>query len=426
MLYGWELIKKEEKIKIAEGIKKGEIFAGPFHLALFPTDRCNINCFFCYTRNLRKKAGELSWDVLKNALNEGLSMGLKSVSFGGGGEPLIYPALNPLLDFIRENNLKIDSIKTNGTALTEKTAQKLIRSGLRRITISLNDTRAEIYSKICNASPHLFNRALEGIHHIVQAKRQSQSDCEISVQVFVWRENYKRLPEMIQDLIPSGTDLIYVNTIDGLPGNLKMSPEQKEEFRKILADVIKDHARIVQFNLSAEGLHEFAVGLQYQYHPQAIDIPDLCTTPNRVEFCYMGWFAAVIEANGDIYPCCHFTTDERKSLGNLHSENLKQIWYGKKSAIYRREMRHLLLTGANRMLLPPRPCFIYHLCLERTACAFNYYLCSPEFYMDLYEWAQKKGPDYIRSYKIRQLPGRILGKIKRLIKGSHDSKQNNI
>lgn len=423
MLYGWELITQQDKARIAEGITKGKILAGPFHLALFPTDRCNIDCFFCYTENLRKKSEELSWDVLKNALNEGVSMGVKSVSFGGGGEPLIYTSLAPLLDFIEQNNLKIDSIKTNGTALTEKTADSLIRSGLRRITISLNDTRPEIYSKICNASPHLFNRAMDGIHHIVQTKKRRSSECEISVQVFVWRENYKRLPDMIRDILPSGTDFIYVNTIDGLPADLKMSPEQKEEFKIILADVIKDHARIIQFNLSAEGLHDFAVNLQHQYYPRAIDIPDLCPTTSRVEYCYMGWFAAVIEAGGDVYPCCHFTTDKTKSLGNLHTQGLSDIWYGKRFEIFRREMRHLLLTRANKKLLPPCPRFIYHLCLERTACAFNYYLCSPEFYMDLYDWAQKEGPDYIRSYRFRQLPQRILGKMKRLIKGSRDYKK---
>ncbi|MBN1899731.1 radical SAM protein [Candidatus Sumerlaeota bacterium] len=423
MLYGWELITEDERNKIAEGIKKGKILAGPFHLALFPTDRCNLDCFFCYTENLRKKGEVLSWDALKKALCDGVSLGVKSLSLGGGGEPLIYPSLIPLLEFMEQNNLKMDSIKTNGTALTEKVADSLIRCGLRRITISLNDTRAEPYSKICNASPRLFNGALEGIRHIVEAKKKNGSSCEISVQVFVWRENYKRLPEMIQDLVPFGADLIYVNTIDGLSPQLKMSPEQKEEFKIILAHVIKVHARIIQFNLSAEGLHEYAVNLQYQVYPQAIDIPDLCLTPHRVEYCYMGWFAAVIEASGDVYPCCHFTTDKAKSLGNLNMQSLNEIWHGKRFEIFRREMRHLLLTRADKKSLPSNPRFIYHLCLERTACAFNYYLCSPDFYMELYEWSRKKGAAYIRNYKIKRFPRRILGKMKRLLKGASDSRK---
>ena len=415
MLYGWELLSGDEKKLIADGIKKCAVLGGPYHLVLFPTDRCNLDCFFCYTETLRKQAKELEWDVLKAALQKGVDMGVKSVSLGGGGEPLIYKKLAPLLDFIEQRHVKVDSIKTNGTALIPEAAEQLIRCDLGRITISLNDTRAEEYARICKASPHLFDKAMAGLKNIVRAKNKAGSDCEISTQVFVWRDNYQRLPEMIDDLIPTGTDLIYVNTIDGLDEDLKMSKNQKEEFKKILAPIIEKHARIIQFNLSAEGLHQFAIERQYQIYPEAIHPPGICRTNHRVEFCYIGWIAAVIEANGDVYPCCHFTTDLGKSLGNLHDQSLEEIWYGERSRKFRGEMRHLLLTHADPGLLPRRPRFIYHRCLNRTSCAFNFFLCDPDFYMDMYNWSLQAGPAYRTSYKLKTLPLRAARKIKRML-----------
>ncbi len=416
MLYGWELLTEPEKSHIAEDIKRRKISGGPFHLALFPTDRCNLNCFFCYTEPLRKDAAELGWDVLKSALEDGIKLGLKGVSFGGGGEPLIYKSLDKLLDFIEMHSLKIDSIKTNGTALTPEVAQRLLGSGLKRITISLNETRADEYAKIARCSTHLFEKAIEGILNIVKAKKESGSDCDISTQVFVWKKNFRRLPDIIMDLLPTGTDYIYVNTMDSLADELRMTGSEKEEFKQILKPVIKKWARHLQFNLSAEGLHQFATNEHYKYYPQAIDLPDICKSPHRVEYCYIGWYAAVIEASGDIYPCCHFTVDRSKSLGNLHSQTLKEIWYGKKARRFRWEMRHLLLTRANPHLLPRMPRFIHPLCLERSACAFNFYLCSPDFYFGLYNWSENSAAKRYRTLqKIKSIPYRTARRVKHLL-----------
>jgi len=399
MLYGWGLISEEEKRLIAEGIRKCKTFGGPYHIVLFPTDRCNLDCFFCYTEGLRRQAKEIEWDVLQRALAEGVAMGVKSVSLGGGGEPLIYTALLQLLDFTEAHHLKIDSIKTNGTALTDAVALRLIRSGLRRITISLNETDPFEYAGMGRVSPHLFGRAMKGIDNIIEAKRTADSDCEVSVQIFVWRENYGRLPNMIEALLPTGADFIYVNTMEGLPAEKKMTGTQKEEFRGILRDVIEKNAQRLQFNLTAEGLQQYAESEQYRVYPQAIDLPDICRTDKRVEFCYIGWYAVVIEASGDVYPCCHFATDPAKSLGNLHTSTLREIWYGGRANKFRREMRHLLLTDADKRLLPRRSRFIHPLCLERTACAFNYYLCDPAFYINMNRWAKKNGGPY-RIYQV--------------------------
>lgn len=415
MLYGWELITEKEKRLIAEGIKKAEALGGPYHLVLFPTDRCNLDCFFCYTETLRDAAKELEWDVLKKALSEGVLMGVKSVSLGGGGEPLIYRHLNPLLDFIEENRLKVDSIKTNGTALTESVARRLLQSGLSRITISLNETEPAAYAKMGQCPEPLFYRAMEGLGNIIRMKKELASPCEISAQVFIWRENFMRLPAMIKTLIALDADVVYVNTIDALPADLKMTESHKEGFRAIVKSAIEQYGTRLQFNLAAEGLQQFAEREMYARYPQSAILPDACPAERRVEYCYIGWYAAVIEASGDVYSCCHFACDAAKSWGNLHKQPLKDIWYGERANIFRREMRHLLLTEAERGLLPRKARFIHPLCLERTACAFNYYLCDPQFYMDMENWGNPRRSLYKLGQRLKNLPFRAAGKIKRII-----------
>ena len=417
MLFGWELLTEEEENIIAKGIKEGKVYAGPFHLVLFPTDRCNIDCFFCYTSKLREIGDELEWNVLKGALDEGVRMGVKGVSFGGGGESFIHKSFKHILDFIESHSLKVDSIKTNGTTMTLETARRLIKLGLKRITISLNETTPETYAKISRCSPHLFEKVMSGIDNIVKAKREVGSDCEISVQIFVWKDNYHRLKEMISGILKTETDFIYLSTIDQLPMELKFNTEEKEELKDLVRDIMKTYAEKLQCNFISEGLQQFVMEEQYKISPQSVCLPDSCKTPNRIEYCYIGWYSPVIAASGDVFSCCHFSNDKEKSFGNLHKESLAEIWYGKRAQRYRAEMVHLLLTEANRELLPRRMRFISPLCLERSLCAFNYYLGSPDFYFEIHNWAES-GPRkrYKTIQRMKANSYNVLRRGKRLLK----------
>lgn len=417
MLNGWELLNKAEQEIIAKGIMEGKVYGGPYHLTLFPTDRCNLNCFFCYTTSLRNIGDELEWDVLKRTLEEGAAMGIKGVSFGGGGESFIYKHFSDILDFIETHFLTIDIIKTNGTALTSEIARRLLQYKLKRITISLNETTPEAYSKMSQCSPRLFEKAMEGIKNIISAKKETNSDCEIIAQVFVWRENYWRLRTMISEIAETGADFIYINTIDELSPELKLNNEEKEELKNIIREIMKEWAHKLQCNFAAEELQDFVKSEQHKICPSAIELPDICKTPNRIEYCNIGWYSPVIGASGDVYPCCHFSNDKNKSLGNLYNQSLREIWYGEKAQHYRKEMLHLLLTNANIKLLPRKMRFISPLCLERAACAFNFYLCSPDFYFRIHKWAEN-GPrtKYTTLQQLKSASYNVLRTGKRIVK----------
>ena len=417
MLYGWELLNKEEEEIIAKGIMDGKVYGGPFHLVLFPSDRCNLNCFFCYATELRQVGDELDWEVLKRTLEEGVRMGVKGISFGGGGEPLIYKHFKGILDFIEEHSLNMDIVVTNGTAITPDVARRFIKYNLQTMVVSLNETTPERYAQMSQSSVYMYEKAMNGIRNIIRAKNETASNCEIRIQIFVWKENYKRLEEMISSLLETGTDAIYIATIDELPLDQRLNDQEKEELKELIRNVMKKWAHKIQTHFVYEGLDKFVMEEQYKFYPQAIDLPNLCKTQNRIEYCNIGWYSLIITGSGNTFPCCQFWTNKDKSFGNLNKESLGEIWYGEKARRFRTEMRHLLLTEANKELLPRKPCFISPLCLERSACAFNYYLSSPEFYFKIQEWAES-GPrkNYIRLQQLKASSYKILRKGKRLVK----------
>jgi GTP 3',8-cyclase len=391
MLNGWQHLTSDEEDLIFRGIQDGRAYGGPFHLTLFPTDRCNLDCFFCYTETLREVALELDWGVLQRALRDAIASGLKSLSFGGGGEPFLYKNLNGILDLADEHDLKIDSVKTNGTAVTESLAERLVQRGLNRVTISLNETTAETYASMNQCSPRLFDRAMAGAANLVKAKQKFQSATDIEVQVFAWKGNYQRLAEMVETAFSTGAEFVYISTLDQQPLAKRMSADEKEEFKGIVTQVVQRWPRNLRLNLYAEGLGQFGSDELYKVNPASITLPDMVPGEERIEFCYVGWNSPVIGANGHVYPCCHYAMNPNRSLGDLHKASLHDIWHGAAAQQYRHEMRHLMLTRANGKLLPRNSCFIDKLCMGRVSCAFNFYMASPQFYQRVHTWAES-GP----------------------------------
>ena len=102
------------------------------------TEKCNYNCKHCRVVKYRSEID------LKNALKiiDKIKDQTRVVNITGG-EPLLYPKIIPLIDYIKEKtNLKV-SMSTNGHFLTSRIAQLLKEKGLDGINISLDSTNPE-------------------------------------------------------------------------------------------------------------------------------------------------------------------------------------------------------------------------------------------------------------------------------------------
>ena len=104
----------------------GRIRAGfipPIHVQLNPTNRCNLNCSFCSCSERDRKA-ELELDKLLRVMGQFKTLGCRSVTITGGGEPLLYPEIGILIKILNKClRLKIGLV-TNGTQFHHFTVSK--------------------------------------------------------------------------------------------------------------------------------------------------------------------------------------------------------------------------------------------------------------------------------------------------------------
>src|SRR5512136_2179012 len=99
------------------------------------TRSCNLACIHCRaSAGCGPYADELTTDAGLRLLDEIASFS-KPVVILTGGEPLLRPDIFDIAAYGDEKGLRM-VLATNGTLVTEEIAGKLLRSGIKRVSIS--------------------------------------------------------------------------------------------------------------------------------------------------------------------------------------------------------------------------------------------------------------------------------------------------
>ena len=94
------------------------------------TGRCNYRCRHCFMSAPDYRGKDLSLAECRHILDELLSCGIRVVQLTGG-EPLIHPCLTDLLDEIRQRDILLQVIHSNGRLVDEKLLDELDRRQMR-------------------------------------------------------------------------------------------------------------------------------------------------------------------------------------------------------------------------------------------------------------------------------------------------------
>lgn len=99
------------------------------------TDNCNFKCSYC--RGLKDELkGDISFNLAMKTLNLWVKDNLKNVRFSGG-EPTLYPNLDLLIKYCKDNGVEHIALSTNGSAKLEY-YKYLAECGVNDFSISLD------------------------------------------------------------------------------------------------------------------------------------------------------------------------------------------------------------------------------------------------------------------------------------------------
>lgn len=374
---GWKYLTADDKANILRGVRDGVAYGGPYHAEIHPSDRCNIDCFFCSTASLRG-TDEVALTRLEQMIGELKALGTRSVRLAGGGEPLFHRKTKDLLRLLGAAKMPIENITTNAVLLLEEVAEILIDGECDQITVSLNTADPESYAKMMQTPARNFERVVANVKNLIaERRRRRRKTPKINLQFLVWKENYKSIPRMYALAREMDVDTIFFNGLAFLKPEQKMSPDETSEMMRLYEEIVRidEYRRISVIESYEQDIRpqvaEMGARLDAERRSRGriARLAHLVTrrdvtwreklahrrrlaASRRIDRasaglddpCIIGWHSLLIRTGGLVAPCCIL---QGSLLGDVFKQPLRDIWYGEPYAQFRRELSRIIRSGAS-------------------------------------------------------------------------------
>ena len=228
------------------------------------------------------------------------------------GEPLINPDIVKMIKFAKSNEVKIVSVYSNGLLLNKKLSQKLIKSGLDNITVSIDGASNETYKKYRVGGS--LDLILKNIKDFVEVKKSMKAKkLVLEVQFVVMKHNEHEIEKFSEICKGIGVDEVVFKTFNAYMGGY--------EDRKVNLKFLPKNIKYSRYKTSA-----------------ARNISD----SYKLNGCAWPWENLVVSANGGICLCCHDYNSEYH-LGNILKDD---NWWDTEG---RRKIQDDIINGKNKI-----------------------------------------------------------------------------
>jgi MoaA/NifB/PqqE/SkfB family radical SAM enzyme len=350
-----------------------------------PIDLCNVDCFFCGSAAMHQ-GGVVRWDKLSAVVDELIAGELRSFRLAGGGEPLIYPDLEPLCDRMATSGVVLDNITTNGLQL-HKWLPSISRLRISRVLFSLNYATLEDYGRFMRTAPEKVNSVISNIHllhdHLTREGRRAET--QIDTQFFIHRSTVESIPGMVELAKTLPVDSVTFKAIGYIPDDELIQPEQLPRLRELIQHASDEisHDVALPLDFSLVGLQPFCEDVLERRHGLLAGGRHV---NHAIEYCYIAWYSTTIQGNGDVHACCHLMPDPKIApLGNVNHQPISKIWRGADYAQLRHEMRTAMLMQMKTPFQQRRFQCTVPACWEHDQCPLSYMMASDDFYRSAHQ-----------------------------------------
>lgn len=291
---------------------EGRITA-PIYVRFKPTNKCNHHCFYCSyepdfkdIRNVSRRA-ELSREKMMEILGDFKDMGVKAVTYSGGGEPLVYPHITETLEKTLDYNIKL-SIITNGQNLKGKNAE-LLKQGTW-VRVSSDSPNAKIFSATRGVPEFWFYELKDNIEQFAKKKPKT---CELGINFVVQEKNSEYVYESIKFFRDIGVDHIKIT-----PAHI---PNNFFQYHAALKEKVADQVKKAKLDFKDFSIHDT---YESDFNLTETDI----RMYNR---CYVMQTIPVIAADSNVYYCHDKAYSETGLLGSIANMSFKELWFSKEA-----------------------------------------------------------------------------------------------
>jgi MoaA/NifB/PqqE/SkfB family radical SAM enzyme len=302
------------------------LITAPLYVRIKPTNRCSHACHWCVYSDGTTRPKDRLEEHLQSHMHETMAerdqmpfkkavelildlakMGVKAVTFSGGGEPLIYPGIEYIISHATARGLDV-SIITNGQSLVGAKAYALRAARWVRVSMDYSDADQMVASR--NVPARFFEEVIENMRTFAKYKKRS---CDLGVNFIVTRENHTSLIEAASLLKSIGVE------------NVRFSPVYLEAFREYHAPI----AKAVNYQLAEIGAsivdEGFTVNSFYE-----LDSPS--KIPHRpFHRCLYMQTVPVVGADLNVYACHNTAYSKHGLIGSIRDRTFSELWFSEEA-----------------------------------------------------------------------------------------------
>ena len=243
------------------------------NITLELASRCNLDCTICARFSAMKRdQGYMAWDTFKAVIDNNPEVGMYTLV--GWGEMMMNKIFWDALAYLKERGKRV-ALTTNATLLNEKNVEKMVRSSIDHITISMD--------------------GVDGVYEAIRGIKFEKVE-----------KNLIRLSNRIKE---TGADIYLEINAAGTPEVIA----QAEETKRRLGPYVDD----IRFSTYVE----YNKGLK----------------TNRTKPCREFWRGMItVWSNGGVVPCC-MDYNSTMMLGSAIDTPLKKLWNHETNRRFRRE-----------------------------------------------------------------------------------------
>lgn len=301
--------------------EESEKILAPVHIRIKPTNVCNHHCWYCAYHQDDFQLGQdmvmkdtIPEQKMMEIIDDIADMGVKAVTFSGGGEPLYYRHINQALKKLAEKNIAFAAI-TNGSFLQEETAELFAKYGTW-LRISIDGWDDESYKKYRNCKDGEYTRVIENI------KRLKQKDCKclVGISLILDKHNVVHIEEQLQLYKSIGVDSVKLSAVivsnDSKENNAYHAPFYKQT--KASIKKVKEQLEDESFEIF-DAYHELEENFNKDY-----------------SWCPYCQITPVIGADLNVYSCHDKAYNfETGMLGSIKEQSFKEFWFSDKRNFFK-------------------------------------------------------------------------------------------
>lgn len=287
----------------------------PIYVRIKPINACSHFCSWCVYHASDKSLmhegmndrDTIPTNKLFEILHDLRSMGVKAITYSGGGEPLMHKSIAEIMQLTLDLGLDL-SIITHGQFLKDKKAEVL--SHAKWVRVSMDYNNAEDMHKSRGVKLSAFDEVL---NNVLAFSKIKQPTCDLTVNYIVHKDNCQGLADFAKTLKNCGVENVRFSPMWVAPGF--------HEYHAKIKDTVEDQLG------QARGLIDDTFSINTTY--------DLSSSSHGIERayckCHFMQVVPVIGADLNVYSCHNKAYDPKGLIGSIKERKFSELWFSEEA-----------------------------------------------------------------------------------------------